>query len=386
MGKSPAMVADSMALAERLSALQYSKLAVWVYDNDEARIRWANHEALLLWKAPTLDDLLARDYADNSPSTQARLDSYMRNIRKGEEVAEDWTLYPKGKPATMTLFGSGVSLDDGRLAILFQAMLKDRSLDESMIRGVEALRHTSLLVSLLDDKGEGLFHNPAVLQRLGEDRPPSSWFQTAWPAIQHAVAHGEVYRSELPVELREGQRWHFVEARPATDPVTGKRGMLLQQSDVTERRQAEELAESRSQLLAELHHSLAVVEEQRQQILSLSAPILDVGRGTLAVPIIGELHEARGSELGERLLTAVSEKRAAFVILDLTGCGNLDEEGARLLLRLSRAIGLLGSRAVITGVAAVLAHTIVRAGVDLSQLTTLRTLRDGLEFCRRSTS
>ena len=197
MGKSPAMVADPMALAERLSALQYSKLAVWVYDNDEARIRWANHEALLLWKAPTLDDLLARDYADNSPSTQARLDSYMRNIRKGEEVAEDWTLYPKGKPATMTLFGSGVSLDDGRLAILFQAMLKDRSLDESMIRGVEALRHTSLLVSLLDDKGEGLFHNPAVLQRLGEDRPPSSWFQTAWPAIQHAVAHGEVYRSEL---------------------------------------------------------------------------------------------------------------------------------------------------------------------------------------------
>ena len=104
------------------------------------------------------------------------------------------------------------------------------------------------------------------------------------------------------------------------------------------------------------------------------------------MPIIGELHEARGSELGERLLTAVSEKRAAFVILDLTGCGNLDEEGARLLLRLSRAIGLLGSRAVITGVAAVLAHTIVRAGVDLSQLTTLRTLRDGLEFCRRSTS
>ena len=54
---------------------------MWVYDNDEARIGWANHEAPLLWKAATLDDLLARDYADNSPSTQARLDSYMRNIR-----------------------------------------------------------------------------------------------------------------------------------------------------------------------------------------------------------------------------------------------------------------------------------------------------------------
>ncbi len=379
------MVDEAMGLSEHLSALLQSKLPVWVYDNDQARIRWANPEALLLWKAKSMDDLAARDYSDNSPATQARLDSYMRAVRRGEEIAEDWTLYPRGKPTTMTLHGSSVELDDGRLAILFQAMHKDQTLEGSMVRGVEALRHTSMLVSLFDEQGSELYHNPAVLREFGDEAKLSSMFPNDWQEILRTIAAGELYQAELSVKVSSGECWYVVEARRATDPVTGGAGVLVQQRDVTKRRQAEELAETRNLIVEELHHTLALVETQRQQILALSAPILDVGRGTLAVPIIGELSDARGSELAERLLASVSEKRAQFVILDLTGCGALDEEGARLLLRLTRSIELLGSQTVITGVAAALAHTIVRAGVDLSALKTLRNLRDGLEYCRRNT-
>ncbi len=379
------MVDEAMGLSEQLSALLQSKLPVWVYDNDQSRIRWANPEALLLWKATSMDDLAARDYSDNSPATQARLDSYMRAVRRGEEVAEDWTLYPKGKPTTMSLHGSRVELDDGRLAILFQAMHKDQTLEDSMVRGVEALRHTSMLVSLFDEQGGELYHNPAVLREFGDEAKLSSMFPNDWQEILRTIAAGELYQAELSAKVSSGECWYVVEARRAMDPVTGGAGVLVQQRDVTKRRQAEALAETRNQIVEELHHTLALVETQRQEILALSAPILDVGRGTLAVPIIGELSDARGSELAERLLSLVSEKRAQFVILDLTGCGALDEEGARLLLRLTRSIELLGSQSVITGVAAALAHTIVRAGVDLSALKTLRSLRDGLEYCRRNT-
>jgi len=259
------MVAVSMTLAERLLALSLSKLAVWVYDNDHARIRWANREALLLWKANSVDELQERDYSGNSPATQARLDNYVRTIRNGEEVAEDWTLYPKGKPATMTLYGSAITLDDGRLAILFQAMPKDQTLEGSMVRGVEVLRHTSLMVSLFNEEGGELFHNPAVLREFGANTKLSSWLPTHWQEILRTVAAGESYQAELAVQVLSGQRWHIVEARPATDPVTGQRGMLLQQRDISKRRQAEELAESRNILVEELHHTVALVEKQVQE-------------------------------------------------------------------------------------------------------------------------
>lgn len=372
-------------LSEKLSALELSRLAVWVYDNEHAKIVWANQEALLLWKAQSRAELYARSYKDNSVATQARLDSYMRKVSSGEEVAEDWTLYPRGKPTTMTLHGTGVSLDDGRLGILFQAVVKDQSLDGSMVRGVEVLRHTSLLVSLLDENGDELFHNPTVLRTFAAETQFQSWFPETWQTILRTVSSGERYQAELPVQTAAGDRWHLVEAQAATDPLTGKRGVLLQQLDVSQRRQAEELAESRSRLVAELQSALQLVETQRQEILALSAPVIDVGRGILAVPIIGELHDVRGAELLHRLLEAVSAQRARFVIVDLTGCANLDDEGARLLLRVTRSIALLGSQAIVTGVAAQLAKAMVQAGVDMTQLVTLRNLRDGLDYCRKLT-
>ena len=73
------------------------------------------------------------------------------------------------------------------------------------------------------------------------------------------------------------------------------------------------------------------------------------------------------------------------MIVDLTGCANLDDEGARLLLRVTRSIALLGSQAIVTGVAAQLAKAMVQAGVDMTQLVTLRNLRDGLDYCRKLT-
>jgi len=376
---------DSMSIDEQLAGLQLSALPVWVYDHDLYRFRWANDRALELWKAASREELLARDFSDNSPSTMARLSSYLQALRRGErEVSEDWTLYPRGKPATMTLYGSGVTLDDGRLAILFQAELKGPSLDASMVRAVEALRHTSLLVSMLDEQGSALYHNPATLRTFDDPAEIRGFLPDAADALLSAVNGGQVFRAEQRVRATTGERWHSIEARATTDPVTGARAVLLQQSDVTERRTAEDLAEARSQLVAELNQTLELVERQRQEILSLSAPIIDVGQLILAVPIIGEVRAGRAGEITSRLLPAVQAQRARFVILDLTGCAVVDEAGARSLLQLIQATELLGARAVITGVPATLAVALINIGLDLSSLQTQRTLREGLEFCRRA--
>jgi anti-anti-sigma regulatory factor len=373
-----------MSLENQLAALQFSVLPTWVYDHDRFRIRWANDEALKLWKARTIEELLARDFSDNSASTNARLENYLTALRRGARlVSEDWTLYPRGKPATMTLYGSGITLEDGRLAILFQAQLKGPDLDASMVRAVEALRHTSLMVSILDEQGGVIYHNPAALRALHEDTssPVQTWLPDIADEMLNVVKAGHVYGAE---RTSPGERWHAVEARGTIDPVTGAKAVLVQQLDVTDRRRAEDLADARSQLLLELNDTLAVVESQRQQILSLSAPIIDVGQLTLAVPIIGDLSAERAAEVTRRLLPAAAAQRARFIILDLTGCAVIDEPGARSLLQLVQAIELLGARVIVTGVPPTLATALLQVGVDLSSLLTRRTLREGLEHTRRA--
>jgi anti-anti-sigma regulatory factor len=164
--------------------------------------------------------------------------------------------------------------------------------------------------------------------------------------------------------------------------VTGARASLLQQLDVQKRREAEDLAAARSRLVEELNRTVAVVERQRHEILMLSAPILDVGPQTLAVPLIGALSPERVTEIGERLLPAVQSERRRFVILDLTGCSALDEIGARGLSRLATAVELLGARTVMTGISPTLAQAMVKARLDLSRIQSLRTLHEGFEYCR----
>ncbi|WP_438021953.1 STAS domain-containing protein [Sorangium sp. So ce233] len=372
------------SLDQRLSALELSILPTWVYDHDRYRFPWANAKAVPFWRASERAELLARDLSDLSPAVRARLDGYVRVLADGGTVAEDWTLYPRGTPETVTLHGQGIRLDDGRLAILFQALPRRPGVDASMVRGVEAVRHSTVLVSVVDREGTVLFHNPAALRALGDAPQIDAAFpdEGVGAAVRGAIDADAPWAGEVRVLTTDGERWHQVEARRTTDPVTGAPAVLIQQLDVTAQRRAEGQIEEQGRLIDQLNRSLALVEEQRRQILKLSAPILDVGRGTLAVPLIGRLDAERGGELGERLLPAIVAHRASHVVLDVTGADALDPDGAAALEQLARAIQLLGSRPILTGVRPEVARALV--DVDLGEdLLVLRSLGRGLEVSRR---
>ncbi|WP_233562465.1 MULTISPECIES: STAS domain-containing protein [Sorangium] len=372
------------SLDQRLSAFELSILPTWVYDHDRYRFPWANAKAVPFWRATERAELLARDLSDLSPAVRARLDGYFRVLADGGTVVEDWTLYPRGTPETVTLHGQGIRLDDGRLAILFQALPRRPGVDASMVRGVEAVRHSTVLVSVVDREGAVLFHNPAALRALGDAPQIDAAFpdEGVGAAIRGAIDADAPWAGEVRVVTADGERWHQVEARRTTDPVTGAPAVLIQQLDVTAQRRAEGQIEEQGRLIDQLNRSLALVEEQRRQILKLSAPILDVGRGTLAVPLIGRLDAERGGELGERLLPAIVAHRASHVVLDVTGADALDPDGAAALEQLARAIQLLGSRPILTGVRPEVARALV--DVDLGEdLLVLRSLGRGLEVSRR---
>ena len=135
--------------------------------------------------------------------------------------------------------------------------------------------------------------------------------------------------------------------------------------------------------LAELQRQLELTETQRVAIRELSAPVLEVGPGVLALPVIGPVDEHRSSEITDGVLDAVLRKHARFVIIDVTGVDHIDTDTADHLLSLVRAVELLGAQCMLTGIRASVAHTIVRLGVDLASIPTLRTLADGLRECLR---
>ena len=63
--------------------------------------------------------------------------------------------------------------------------------------------------------------------------------------------------------------------------------------------------------------------------------------------------------------------------------GAFAHQTADHLVRIVRAIELLGARPIIAGISPAIAQTMVSLGVDLSRLTTLRNLQEALKACMR---
>ena len=242
--------------------------------------------------------------------------------------------------------------------------------------------------AVLAENGDVLLLNPAAISAFGPERPLTKWFDDPGVAsgLLSALAKDEVYQTEASSTASGSQRFYMVEGRPVSDPVTGKRVLLVHMFDDTARRGAETVAEAKGRLVNELQHALLLVETQRKEILQLSAPILRIGEGALAVPIIGTVDRARFEELIERLLPAVISHGANSVVLDLTGVGDTEADGLAALGRLVKALGLCGTKTIVTGIRAALAKLLIEKGGDLGGALIVRSLAEGIDTARQLAS
>jgi rsbT co-antagonist protein RsbR len=124
-----------------------------------------------------------------------------------------------------------------------------------------------------------------------------------------------------------------------------------------------------------------VIQEQEAALRNLSAPILQVWSKVLAVPIMGGLDHRITQALRERLLGAIAAGDTEHVILDLTAVDWVDTGTANHLIRLARAVELLGASVIITGIRASVSDTFVTLGIDLGGLRTMRNLQEGIRAC-----
>jgi rsbT co-antagonist protein RsbR len=136
--------------------------------------------------------------------------------------------------------------------------------------------------------------------------------------------------------------------------------------DVTERRETE----------LRLQH-------QRDEILELSTPVIQVWDKVLALPIIGTLDSVRAARLTESLLTQIGEHQAEVIILDISGVPAIDTQVAQHLLRTVQAATLMGATSILCGVRPETAQAMVHLGIDIGQLRSRTTLRDALQLAMR---
>jgi rsbT co-antagonist protein RsbR len=136
------------------------------------------------------------------------------------------------------------------------------------------------------------------------------------------------------------------------------------------------------ELILRRNHSQAQAQQITKQtaalVEALSTPILVVWPGVLALPLIGRLDVARATNISSTLLDRVASDRASHVILDLTGVETIEASTISALLRMVRAIGLLGAKCLITGLQPNGARQIVELSADISQLRTVARMSDAL--------
>ncbi|RZN36705.1 MAG: PAS domain S-box protein [Methanosarcinales archaeon] len=111
----------------------------------------------------------------------------------------------------------------------------------------------------------------------------------------------------------------------------------------------------------------------------LSIPVIQVWAGVLVLPIIGVLDTERINRLMETMLTKIVETQSRVVIIDVTGVRSIDTNVANHLINVTKAAKLLGTRCIVTGIKPGTAHTLVGLGVDMSGITTKRSMQDGLK-------
>lgn len=142
-----------------------------------------------------------------------------------------------------------------------------------------------------------------------------------------------------------------------------------------------ELVRQLEQQRQDLADRLATISRQAALIRQLSAPVLEVWRDTLVLPIQGEMDPERWRNITQDLLARLTESRAKCIILDVTGMAEIDTSAANQLLQVTAATRLLGARCILTGVRAGVAMTLVRLGVNLADMKTFRDLHAGLADC-----
>jgi predicted ATPase/GAF domain-containing protein len=325
--------------------------------------------------------------AISSEIDQSKLLSTLLHILVEHAGAERCHLLVPSDDAELVAASAEVTDDGIDVKVLApHAALDEVPLPESMIQYVKRTREQ---VILDDPASQSLFSADPYIERV---RPKSV---LCGPILRQSTLVAILYlENNLTLGAFSGRRLALLEFITAQTAISMENAALYKaiQQENTERnrneltlRESEErlrrLIEERESSEATLREKLAIIEQQQQAIRTLSTPIIEVWEGVLTMPVLGTIDASTGAHMMEVLLAAIVRQRAKYVIVDLTAVRSLDNEIADHVVRMVRAVKLLGAVGIVVGIRPEVAQIIVSMGVDLASLTTLANLRQALVKC-----
>ncbi len=121
-----------------------------------------------------------------------------------------------------------------------------------------------------------------------------------------------------------------------------------------------------------------VVRKKSEALQAMSTPIAQLWDGIILLPIVGFIDSMRASSMMNEVLHYVAKEQSKILILDIRGVAAMDTAVANYLLKIVKAVRLMGCTAFLSGISPSVAETIVDLGVDIGELHTGSSMQDVL--------
>jgi len=348
----------------RLVITGWSRRAEQVFKTDAAAAVGRDlAEVLPLTEPATWRSLLA-EADDDEPRV------WSIRLFEGPRAFEAWTQIDRdaeGRPQGITLYGH-----DATARVAADAR---KALESTLLTALKD--NLEMVMWAIDEQGVFLYQDGKALGTAGLE--PHQFVGQNMLEIYKDVGNNDLILRGLAGEAirTPAAETHGVHWDTYYMPVKGGPGearLVGVSLDITEAKRGE----------LEMRAKLELIERQQEVIRELATPIIEVWDGVLTMPIVGLVDTARTAEIMDTLLQGVTQTRARFAILDLTGVEVVDTGTASHLINMIQAIRLLGAEGILTGIHPMIAQTIVALGVDLSHVAVFAKLRDALKHCLRA--
>ena len=121
-------------------------------------------------------------------------------------------------------------------------------------------------------------------------------------------------------------------------------------------------------------------EKQQALIMEMSTPVMQLWDNILLLPVVGLVDSKRVQLIMETALQKILDYQAKLLILDIQGVPAVDSAVANHLIQITKATRLMGCTSIVTGISPEISQALVNLGIDLGDIQTQATLKDGVSF------
>ena len=121
-------------------------------------------------------------------------------------------------------------------------------------------------------------------------------------------------------------------------------------------------------------------KEKELRLIENNTPITKLWEGILLLPLVGIIDAVRVEILMKAILSSIAQTESKAFILDITSVGLLDFEAANYLIKINRAIKLMGCQCYICGISPTIAEILISLDVNLDDLNSTASMKEALEL------